>query len=217
MTWEAHGIPAGQKLGRVLDIGCSVGGISFELTKYYEEVLGIDFSHMFVDAAKDMKGNGSKQYKSKIQADLVETRTATLASEIDRQRAHFEQGDACNLREDIGTFDAIIGSNLICRLPDPEAFLTRLPSLIKSSQDGTPGVLVLVSPFSWLEEYTPKDKWIGGYYDKDGKAVDSHESLEAILAPSFNLEKRFNIPFMIREHARKYQWGISDVTVWHKK
>jgi hypothetical protein len=75
----------------------------------------------------------------------------------------------------------------------------------------------LVSPFSWLEEYTPKEKWIGGYYDTHGQPVDSHKALEAMLSSSFKLTQRFNIPFLIREHARKYQWGISDVTVWHKK
>lgn len=40
---------------RALDVGCSVGGASFELARSFDEVVGIDFSHAFVDAANKMK------------------------------------------------------------------------------------------------------------------------------------------------------------------
>lgn len=32
----------------------------------------------------------------------------------------------------------------------------------------------------------------------------------------FRLEKREPMPFLIREHARKFQWGCSDGTVWRR-
>lgn len=35
-----------------LDIGCAVGGATFELARAFTHVLGIDYSHAFVDAAK---------------------------------------------------------------------------------------------------------------------------------------------------------------------
>lgn len=38
-----------------------------------------------------------------------------------------------------------------------------------------------------------------------------------ILSPHFDLVARTNEPFMIREHARKFQWGVSDATVWRRK
>ena len=31
------------------------------------------------------------------------------------------------------------------------------------------------SPYTWLEAYTPKSEWIGGYMDSTGKAVTSFE------------------------------------------
>lgn len=73
------------------------------------------------------------------------------------------QGDACALPADLPAFDAVLAANLLCRLPDPMRFLGRCPSLVKRG-----GVLVLVSPFSWLEAWTPQQKWLGGYYDKVG-------------------------------------------------
>ena len=68
-------------------------------------------------------------------------------------RCTFEQGNACALREDIGTFGCVLGANLVCRLPDPVAFLDRLASVVAVG-----GVLVLTTPWTWLEEYTPRDK-----------------------------------------------------------
>ena len=37
-----------------LDIGCAVGGASFELAKTYDRVVGVDRSEAFVSAAKSL-------------------------------------------------------------------------------------------------------------------------------------------------------------------
>lgn len=197
---------AAQGRSRALDIGCSVGGMSFHLASSFESVIGIDFSHAFIDMANKMKMFGSHDYQAKIEATIFETRTARVHSGVDRSRVHFEQGDACALRDDIGTFDVVLGANLLCRLPEPTAFLDRVRSLLNPG-----GVLVLVSPYSWLPEYTDKDKWLGG--KEDGKLSFDVLS-EMMAARGFRLVEKRDMPFLIREHARKYQWGCSDGTVW---
>jgi len=63
----------------------------------------------------------------------------------------FHCGDACNLPSDLGQFGCVLAANLICRLPNPYKFLDRLPSLVAPG-----GILVLTTPFSWSEEFTPK-------------------------------------------------------------
>jgi SAM-dependent methyltransferase len=35
-----------------LDVGCAVGGATFELARSFEAVVGLDFSHAFIHAAK---------------------------------------------------------------------------------------------------------------------------------------------------------------------
>lgn len=49
---ELHKTPAfaGAKL-RALDVGCAVGRSSFEMARACHEVVGVDFSQKFVDAA----------------------------------------------------------------------------------------------------------------------------------------------------------------------
>jgi len=192
---------------RALDVGCSVGGMSFHLASNFDNVIGTDFSHAFIDMAQEMQKTGSHDYVAKIEAAITETRTAKVSpSDVNRSRLHFEQGDACALRADIGTFDAVLAANLLCRLPEPVAFLDRIPSLLNPG-----GVLVLVSPYSWLSEYTAQEKWLGGR--EDGKL--SFETVSELLtARGMKLVERRDMPFIIREHARKFQWGCSDGTVW---
>jgi hypothetical protein len=74
-------------------------------------------------------------------------------------------------------------------------------------------VVLFVSPYSWLEEYTPKDKWIGGCTYENGSAVDSKQKLRKIMErKGFGLIHDEAVPLVIREHARKYQYIISDAT-----
>lgn len=109
-----------------------------------------------------------------------------------------------------GKFDLIVASNLLCRLPNPRKFLKEIPQFLSDK-----GILLLVSPYSWLEEYTTPDQWIGA---TDGEGNDSFTVLSKLLTTESNLRlyDRFDVPFIIREHARKFQYGVSDGTVWVK-
>eukprot|EP01061_Rhynchopus_euleeides_P018930 TRINITY_DN3119_c1_g4_i1.p1 TRINITY_DN3119_c1_g4~~TRINITY_DN3119_c1_g4_i1.p1 ORF type:complete len:277 (+),score=104.44 TRINITY_DN3119_c1_g4_i1:39-833(+) len=198
---------APDRRGVAYDIGCAVGGTSFELSKSFEKVVGVDFSHAFIDAANKMKTDGEAPYKSTVIADVRKERVAKLPEGVQPDRTTFKQGDACNLG-DIGMVDCFVAANLLCRLPEPMHFLQKA---IECTSPG--GILVLVSPFSWLREYTPVDKWIGG----TPECEDSAAEVERILSPHFELVHRQDEPFLIREHIRKFQYGVSDCTVWRKK
>jgi SAM-dependent methyltransferase len=109
---------------------------------------------------------------------------------------------------ELGAFDVVLGANLICRLPDPRKFLARLPSLVKPG-----GQLLLATPFSWLEEFTPREHWLGGRRD----SPSSFEVLSQVLQSDFDLETTTNLPFLIREHSRKFQYGISFGSRWRRR
>jgi SAM-dependent methyltransferase len=64
----------------------------------------------------------------------------TLCACDARYREGTMQGDACALRADIGQFDAVLAANLLCRLPNPVAFLARCSDVVKPG-----GVLALVT------------------------------------------------------------------------
>ena len=187
---------------RGLDVGCAVGRSSYEMSGSCQEVIGIDYSHAFVEAAEAMK-EGSKTIPRLEEAHLDTELTVALPSEGNPSHCSFEQGDAMNLREDLGTFDRVLAANLICRLTHPEKFLSRLASLVNAG-----GEVVLATPCTWLADFTPPENWPQG---------STLEWLKETLSKDFELVTEANEPFLIRETARKFQWTVALVTKWRKK
>jgi putative 4-mercaptohistidine N1-methyltranferase len=121
----------------------------------------------------------------------------------------FYQGDACNLKAHFNSYDMIIGTNLIDRLYDPKLFLNDMKKRLNKD-----GFLILTSPYTWLEEYTQKSNWIGGYTNTDGTEVSTLDGLKDILKNDFELIHTIDVPFVIKETKRKYQHTISQLTIW---
>ncbi len=191
---------------RALDLGCAVGRSTFELARFAPEVLGIDYSRKFISAARQVAAGGL-DYRHTIEGDRTAASRAEPPPGVDPARVSFETGDATDLRPDLGSFDVVLAANLLCRLPDPARLLRRLPELVRPG-----GQLLLCTPFSWLEEFTPRDRWIGG---REGQA--SEEALHQWLAPHFELQRAVDLPFLIREHARKFQWSVAWGTRWQRR
>jgi len=196
------------RLGRALDMGCAVGATAFELSKFCDSVIGVDFSSAFINAAGAMKTHGEAIFPRRMEGRRYDTVTTLIDSAARPDRVQFEVGDACALRDDIGAFDVVVAANLICRLPDPMAFLDRLPSLISPG-----GQLLLTTPFTWMEDYTPVEKWIGAAAGGE----TSFEALKAILNTNFTLELTKDIPFLIREHSRKFQYSVALGSRWRRR
>ena len=216
-TWAAK---AGAPTSRVLDIGCAVGGSTFELAKEYENVVGIDFSQSFIDAANRMKRDRQLPFFRRDQGELGVPRVATLDASLAADapaRVEFLQGDACNLPASLGPFDACLLANLLCRLPDPHKCLASLGG--KQGLINIGGLAVIVSPYSWLLEYTAPERWLGGYADaKTGKRVHSNEVLSAVMQSNgFSLLHEEDMPLLIREHERKYQYIVSHAMVFRRE
>lgn len=189
------------------EAGCSVGASAFELARHCSRVKASDYSSSFVDAANRLKAEGRIETLRATEGERSTPFTAIVPEEIERDRVAFSVQDATALPQSFGPFDVLLAANLICRLPDPDAFLKRLPGLVKPG-----GQLLLTTPFTWLEEFTPREHWIGGR--TEGPA--SEEELTRRLAPHFRLHRRADLPFLIREHERKYQLGIALGTCWIK-
>lgn len=196
---------------RALDLGCAVGRSSFELARHFREVIGIDFSERLIGAASQLKIAGTMDYSFAEQGDLLKQTTATVPPDIDRSRVAFEQGDAMDLRDHLGQFDALIMANLVDRLQDPAKCLERISGLLNPG-----GQLIITTPCTWLEEYTPKENWLGGF-EKEGKPVMTIDGLRAFLDKDFELTATRDLPFLIREHARKYQWSVAQASLWRRR
>ena len=140
--------------GLALDIGCAVGGATFELAKHFAIVEGLDSSRAFITAARLMKERGSLRYTCFREGEVTRKLTGAVNDRVDRARVSFREGDACGLPRSLlggggsgpdfdafGRHDAVLAANLLCRLPDPAAFLAQCARLLRPG-----GALVLVSP-----------------------------------------------------------------------
>lgn len=190
---------------RALDVGCSVGRSSFELTRYFQSVVGIDYSRAFINAAQALRKKGEHIVATLEEGSQISEGKIVLDSELNRERVHFECGDAQALRQDLGAFDLVMACNLICRLPQPMQFLSRLGGLVKPK-----GQLFITTPFTWLEQYTPKENWL------DQKSGDSFHGLSEALKGHFKLLKHWDMPFLIRDHRRKFQLTVAQASRWER-
>ena len=201
------------KTKKALDLGCSVGRSTYELARNFDEVIGIDFSANFINVGVKLKNYDSLIYKVKKEGEIFEEKSVSLESlglEEIKNKVSFMQGDACNLKDIYTGFDLIFCSNLIDRLYYPQMFLDDIPNRINKD-----GLLVLLSPYTWLEDYTPKENWLGGFL-KDNKEVYTLDTLKENLS-QFELLETIDVPFVIKETSRKYQHTISQMSIWKKK
>ncbi len=199
---------------RCLDIGCSVGRSAFEFARYFAHVDAVDFSARFIQSGVRLQEGGELLYEIPTEGELTTNRSVSLEQlglGAAASRVFFMQGDACNLKAVYTGYDVVFAGNLIDRLYDPSLFLAEIMDRILPG-----GLLVITSPYTWLEDYTPKEKWLGGRREH-GEPLTTFSGLSRFLEPAFDLVHRQDIPFVIRETARKHQYTVAEMTAWQRR
>jgi len=205
-------LPAIGRVERSLDLGCAVGGSAFELSRWSAEVIGIDYSQRFVHSAQSIQETGQIEIRRIEEGNIFTLLRRELPADIRRESCKFRVGDATNLGPGLGSFDLILAANLIDRVSQPRKLLRSFAERMRPG-----GHLILTSPYTWLEEFTPVAEWMGGNRDDPAGARSSLEGLESELGGTFHLEETRDMPFLIREHARKFQWNVAQASVWERK
>ena len=73
------------------------------------------------------------------------------------------------------------------------------------------GHLILASPYTWLEEFTSRENWLAD------ASVSTLNRIQEILDPDLVLVAAKDLPFLIREHARKFQWSLAQASLWKRQ
>ena len=201
----------------VLEVGCSVGRASFELATYFDQVTGLDFSARFINIANQLQQTGAVRYTLPLEGEIMDFKERSLKALDLSSSAHkcqFFQQDASNMKPHFTGYDMLVAANLIDRLYEPAKFLSQVASRLNQG-----GLLLLTSPYSWSESATVKAHWLGGYKDThSGENVTTLDGLHQLLDAEFELiQAPFDMEFVIRETARKYQHSLAQVTIWKKK
>ncbi len=213
----AHAVAATQTTPkeRALDLGCATGRSSFELARHFDHVDALDFSARLIQAPSQLQSSGLQRYAIQDEGDLVSYKEISLGdlgyADISN-KVSFMQGDACNLPEKFDNYDLVFAGNLIDRLYDPSLFLELIKGRIK-----TGGFLVITSPYTWLEDFTEREKWLGGFKAETGENFTTLEGIAQGLSPEFVQHgDAQDVPFVIRETRRKFQHSVAELSVWKK-
>lgn len=91
----------------VLDIGCGTGITTIEMSKYVKEIHALDVSKKMLNIAKD------KSFKNKIN-NIIFYQKNIFSKDISKQ-----------------SYDVIIAFNILCYIPDDDAFIKRAYELLK--------------------------------------------------------------------------------------
>lgn len=185
---------------RAIDLGCAVGRSTLELSRHVGSVVGSDLSSAFIEAARRIASGERVAYRLAHDGGGVSEHHVGLPAGTRPERVAFRVQDAL---AESGNYDIVHASNLLCRVPDPDRLLDRLTDMVAPG-----GQLALATPGSWLEEFTPRENW---------PELPLVDYLEARLGSRMELVRAIDLPFVIREHDRKFQLGISLGTCWRKR
>jgi putative 4-mercaptohistidine N1-methyltranferase len=190
-------------------------GASFELARRFAHVTGLDYSARFIKTAVESKARGSIRYALPEEGEIVTYHEKSLSEfglDSARNKVDFFQGDSCSLKTLFTGYDLVLACNLIDRLYDPAKFLATIHERVNEG-----GLLNITSPYTWLREFTERDKWIGGFY-RDGENVTTLQAMTELLSPHFtSVIPPRDIAFVIRETSRKFQHSIAQMTFWERR
>jgi spermidine synthase len=119
-------------------------------------------------------------------------------------------GDAHDLVSE-EPYDLVVAVNLIDRMETPQMFLDGVKPLLSEK-----GILIVTSPYTWMEKFTDKSKWLGGF-QKWGEAHTTLHGLREALAPELTLlGEPEDIPFVIPDPDGAFQYTLAHASVYRR-
>ncbi|HMB31287.1 MAG TPA: methyltransferase domain-containing protein [Desulfohalobiaceae bacterium] len=141
-----------------LDCGCAVGRFTFELGMRGVQSVGVDLSTSFIKAARHLAKYGQTDFDLPVEGDLCEHRELEIPSRYLQGNIDFLVADAMALPFVSGCFDALGSVNVLDKIINPLQHLLELNRL----GDGSRAELLISDPFSWSQDWTPRENWLGG-------------------------------------------------------
>ncbi|TSC57170.1 MAG: hypothetical protein Greene041662_1040 [Candidatus Peregrinibacteria bacterium Greene0416_62] len=195
------------KASTVVDLGCSVGRLTFECARHAGQVIGIDPSQLHIRHARDILrtkelhvtlGQSQNAYAGE------KTLTLHIPVMIPTRNVEFFVGDDASLPFADASIDMIISSAVIDRVLDAEVFIRHCSRILKPH-----GHILLTAPFNWQEIFTPPEKWLGkgGYGTPNGSP---EKALDALMkCHGYRRIRAQNIPWQTHCDQRYFfMWSI---------
>ena len=193
--------------GVAIDAGSAVGRFTFELGQKSDFAIGIDNSLSFIRAARELMLSWELAVQLQQEGHVTRKATITLPKTWKNGNTEFLLGDVQKLPFKSGSFSSLASLNLVDKVPKPLKHLQEMNRVAKPRD-----VQFLFSdPFSWSEEVTEPENWLGGTHDGpySGDGVKNVMGLlngcNNGLQPQWHIQKRGHIWWKIRTHQNHFE------------
>ena len=187
--------------GWALDIGCSVGRLTFEMTKTHDRAVGVDTSLSFIRAARKLAAEAHLSFDLIMEGRITESRSADLDPAFEFDNAEFIVADALALPFRSHRFASASSVNILEKVPEPARHLSEADRVMDKRCAG----FLFSDPFSWDEAVIDPDLWLGGRNEGPFKGYgidhicrlitgDGH-----IFSPGFRIDKTGEVSWKIRK------------------
>jgi SAM-dependent methyltransferase len=185
--------------GNALDIGCSVGRLTLELTKTHDHVIGMDTSITFIRKAREIVQSKRLDFNLIVEGNLTEPRHYNFNADWNFDRVDFIVADALALPFRQHDFATIAAINILEKVPDPLKHLIEVNRVLRQNKSK----FLFSDPFSWDAKVSPPKNWLGG----NGNDRFSPRGIDTIRRLFSGEHDVFNPPFTIT-NAGDVSWRI---------
>lgn len=198
-----------------LNIGCKTGRSAFELAKYADHVIGLDFTARLIRLGTEMKENGYIRFMQVDEGEIISYAEASLADHALEQYAHkveFWQGDISNLVAKFSGYDLILSIGGIEEAINPIRFLQDIHTRLNPG-----GLLIIADSYDYDPQVTLPQNRVGGFR-KDGEPFGSFEGVKELLSHHFEIvDEPLELTRCLRINQRRYDLRLVQVSVWRLK
>jgi 5-histidylcysteine sulfoxide synthase/putative 4-mercaptohistidine N1-methyltranferase len=204
----------GVQKNRLLNLGCSVGRVAFELSESFVHIDAVDFSARTIQHGVQLQNGGSVRYTKTIEGDICQYHELKLVDAVPNSKSErilFSQGDGCNLKDIFKGYDVVFVQHALETSYDPASLLRNAISRLKPS-----GLLIILSDYHYQSQHTEQSKWLSGM-KINGENLFALEALRNRLEPKFNLTSQHELYRVMDESARNFTVDKCQMTAWRMK
>lgn len=202
-----------------LDVGCSVGRLSFELAKTHDKVIGIDTSFAFIQKARKIVRQKSLDFEMIVEGHLTEPCHYQFDSTYNFDGIDFIVADALALPFNEQDFATVAAINILEKVPEPLDHLKEVNRVLQAES----ATFLFSDPFSWDEKISPPECWLGG----NGSAHFSPRGIDTIhrifsgefgiFTPPFSIKTKGDVSWKIRKTENLWEYITSQFLVGHRQ
>lgn len=201
--------------GIALDIGCSVGRLSFEMSQTHDRIIGIDTSQSFIQKARQLLNQKRLDFHLIIEGQMTEKRSIEFNNGWQYDRIEFLVADAMALPFCKHFFSTIASINILEKVPDPLKHFIEINRVMAK----TKAMFVFSDPFSWDKSVSSPDSWLSGKMQGKykGRGIDNIKKiisgLDQIIDPPMTIIDQQDVPWKIRKTQNLWEYINSQMII----